>query len=315
MTRALIALCLLLASIALASMAAQVAIVIVERATRLRAWARLGARTRASLLVHARLAPATFSLVFAVLVQSAFWAFEPAGRDESLGAGLGLFALVGAGLVALVAVRAWRSARATHRVAEAWRACGVERRVEGWDGRAWIVRTPFPVVAVIGVREAELFVSDDVIAACSPRELATVAAHERAHVTGRDNLTRLLIAIIPGTGAAAGRLERAWEATSEELADLSARAGGNGVTLAGALLKVARLVDRQRNMPALAISAFIGDGSLDARVRRLLAPPRAAGRTVQGPSLALNAALLLAGVLWGLPAIYEAAEALVRLGC
>lgn len=314
MTQAAIAACLCFASIALAALAGQVAIVIAERATRLRGWTRLGARTRASLLVHARLAPATLSVVFAVLVQAAFWAFEPAGHDEPLGAVLGLLALAGAGLVAVVTARAWRSALATRRLAEAWRACGVEHRVEGWDGRAWIVRTPFPVVAVIGVREAELFVSHDVMAACSPRELATVAAHERAHVTGRDNLTRLLLAITPAVGAAAGRLERAWEATAEELADLTARAGGNGVTLAGALLKVARLVDRARDMPALAISAFIGDGSLEARVRRLLAPPRAAGPAVQGPSLALNAALLLCGVVWGLPAIYDAAEALVRLG-
>lgn len=314
MTRLAIAVCLFFASVALASLAGQVAIVMAGRAMRLGAWARLGARTRASLLVHGRLAPATSSLVFAVLVQSAFWAFEPAGRDESLGLVLGLLALIGAGVAGVVVARAWRSIRATRRLAAAWRACGVERRVDGWDGRAWIVRTPFPVVAVIGVREAELFVSEDVLAACSPRELATVAAHERAHVTGRDNLTRLLLAVTPAVVPAAAQLERAWNATSEELADLSARAGGTGVTLAAALLKVARLVDRGGDTPALAISAFIGDGGLDARVRRLLAPPRAAGPAVQAPSLVLTAALLFGGAVWGLPAIYEAAEALVRLG-
>lgn len=314
MTRAAIALCLGFASIALASLAGQAAIVMVDRLIRGGWWTRLGARTRAGLLVQARLAPTTFGLGFAALVQAAFWVFEPGGRDESVSVVLMGLALAGAVLLAAVAVRAWRAARVTRRLAAAWRATGVERRVDGWSGRAWVVDTPFPVVAVIGVRQAELFVSADVIRACSPRELAIVAAHERAHVTGRDNLTRLLIALTPAVVGAARRLERAWEATAEELADLTARSGGTGVTLARALLKVARLADRHPDMPALAISAFIGDGSLDARVRRLLDPPRAAGRALQAPSLVLTMVLMATAAAWGLSTIYEAAEALVGAG-
>lgn len=313
MTRAAIALCLFFAAIAVAAVVGQLAIAAADRAIRSTRWPQLGARTRASLLAQARLAPATLGLLFAVLVQAAFWAFEPDGRPESVGIVLMTLALAGVALSVVVAVRTWRSARATRQLAAAWRSIGVERPVEGWNGRAWLVDTPFPVVAVIGVRQAELFVSADVIRSCSRRELAAVAAHERAHVTGRDNLTRWLVAVTPAVGAAR-RLEETWEAAAEELADLTARAGGNGVTLARALLKVARLADRHPDRPTLAISAFIGGGNLDARVRRLLEPPRAAGRALQGPSLVFNTALVAAGAAWGLPAIYEAAEALVRLG-
>lgn len=313
MTRLTLGLSLWFASFAVASAAGHLAMALADRATRTAWWTRLGARTRASFLVQARLAPVLLSVLFAALVQAAFWSFEPVGSGESVGGPLLVLALAGVVLSSLVAARAWRSASATRRLAKAWRACGVEGAVEGWDGRAWIVETPFPVVAVIGLRRAELFVSRDVIASCSQRELATIAAHERAHVAGRDNLTRLLLAITPTVGAAAARLDRTWEATAEELADGTARAGGNGVTLARVLMKVARLVDRHTGAPELAVSAFIGNGSLDARVRRLLDPPRAAGPTLHGPSLALTAGLL-AGAAWGLPAIYEVAEQLVQLG-
>jgi Zn-dependent protease with chaperone function len=177
------------------------------------------------------------------------------------------------------------------------------------------VRTPFPVVAVVGVRRAELFVSEDVIDACDPAELQAVAAHERAHVLAHDNLTRLLMAVSPAIGPAAARLESLWEATSEEFADLQARTGGDAVTLARALTKVARLAADAAYVPPLPMSAFIGrGGGLEARVRRLLTPAQAQGRATPLLTAALAAGLAGAGMLVGLRAMYDAAEVIVHLG-
>ena len=60
--------------------------------------------------------------------------------------------------------------------------------------------------------------------------------------------------------------------------------------------------------------AFIGGDSLEARVRRLLEPARPAGPACAGLTAGALATLVVAVVVWGLPAVYAAAEALVRLG-
>ena len=56
-------------------------------AARLLPWpeaGRIGARTRASLLAQARLAPLSLTLVAVPLVQLAFWRFEPAAGEATL---------------------------------------------------------------------------------------------------------------------------------------------------------------------------------------------------------------------------------------
>ena len=63
--------------------------------TRARAWHHLGARTRASVLVQARLAPLAVALVLVPLVQLAFWRFEPEHHSETTGAALPLLAAGG----------------------------------------------------------------------------------------------------------------------------------------------------------------------------------------------------------------------------
>ncbi|MEZ5291223.1 MAG: M48 family metalloprotease [Vicinamibacterales bacterium] len=313
MTPAAIAFCLGFASLALAAAAGSVVIAAVEHLTRLGWWARLGVRTRAGLLAQARLAPLSVTVVFTPLVQLAFWSFEPRSGSESIGIALPALAAVGVALTTLVAVRGWRTARATTEVARTWRNAAAPAAVRGWDGPAWVVQTPFPVVAVVGVRRAELFVSADVLSTCSEPEMEAVAAHERAHVAEHDNLLRMLVALTPAFGPAVGRLERVWDATMEEAADLQARAGGKGAILARALTKVARLAVASAEASPLAMSAFLGRGSLEARVLRLLEPPGRPGRPLRGLTMAALP-LTVAAAVSGLPAIYEAAEFLVRLG-
>ena len=314
MSPSAVRLCLALASVALAVAFGHLLVALTSAATRRAGWKRLGLRTRASLLVQARLAPLTLALAIVPLVQIAFWRFEPVQHAERPGLALPLLAVAGAGLLAVVARRGWRSLAATQRVTRAWRGTGDRTEIAGWQGPAWIVRTPFPIVAVVGVGRAELYVSHEVLRVCDAAELAAIAAHERAHVAGHDNLTRLLFAVAPAAGRAAGRLERLWAATAEEIADVQARASGDGVTLAQALTKVARLAVGAPPPAPLAMSALIGDDRLEGRVRRLLEPAQHPGAMLRGWPTAAVVPVALAAVVWGLPAIYDAAEFLVTLG-
>lgn len=313
MTPAALAVCLAFAAVACATVAGGLVVVAADHLTGTTWWPRLGPRTRASLVAAARLAPLTFALAFAALVQVAFWVFEPAHDGERTGAPLLLLAAAGVGIVALAGARTWHAWRATRTLIRTWRSSGASpAQVPGWPGPAWAVDTTFPVVAVAGVHTAELFVSSGVLEACSAAELEVIVAHERAHLAGRDNLTRMLFLATPATGRAAKRLEDQWIATAEEIADLRARDAGDGVTLARALTKVARLAVNAATPPQLA-SALIGGDSLERRVRRLLAPATAPGRRVPGLAL-LGALPVVAAGAFALPLVYEAAEFVVRLG-
>ena len=315
MTQAVLVVCLGLATVALAAGAGTALVALAGVAMRRGRWSAGAARTRASLLAQARLAPLTLSLVLVPLVQLAFWRFEPVHPAEPTGLALPLLALAGAGVLAVVARHGWQSLRATDRVARAWRRAGQPTHIPGWQGRAWIVRTEFPVVAVVGLGRAELFVSAEVVDACSAAEIAAIAAHERAHVTGRDNLTRLLFALAPAAGSAPARLERAWATTAEEIADLHARATGDGLTLAQALTKVARLaVHVSAPTPPLAISSLIGGNNLEGRVRRLLEPAPSPNRARRGLPAVTVVPVAVAAALWCLPAIYDIVELIVTLG-
>jgi hypothetical protein len=156
-------------------------------------------------------------------------------------------------------------------------------------------------------------VASRVAAACSPHEIAVVAAHERAHVAALDNLTRAAFVVTPLPTRLAARLELAWAAAAEEAADLSARAGGSGVTLASALLKVANLALAPKPSRLVLASALIGAGGIETRVRRLLAPPPALGRTAWWVSAGLTVGLVVAA-LPALRQVHQAAEVIVAFG-
>ena len=184
--------------------------------------------------------------------------------------------------------------------------------IPGWRGPAYRVDSGFPVVAVVGVWQPELFVATHVADACTHGEIAIVAAHEHAHVAARDNLMRAAFAATPFVGSAGNWLERAWAAAAEEAADLTARKGGSGVMLAAALVKVARLATPVEPRPALG-SALIGAGTLEGRLRRLLDPPPQMGRAAWWVGVAATAALAAASSPV-LRQVYDAAEFVVAFG-
>jgi hypothetical protein len=277
------------------------------------AFTRLGARTRASLLAQLRMAPAAVLFPLVVAVQVAFWRYEPAHGGERLGPLLVVLAAAGGGLALQSTRRLLAALRATRRVRRRWHEAGRHIEVLGWSGAAYRIDADFPVVAVVGVWRPELFVASRVAAACSPHEIAVVAAHERAHVAALDNLTRAAFVVTPLPTRLAARLELAWAAAAEEAADLSARAGGSGVTLASALLKVANLALAPKPSRLVLASALIGAGGIETRVRRLLAPPPALGRTAWWVSAGLTVGLVVAA-LPALRQVHQAAEVIVAFG-
>lgn len=313
MTPPLVAAALGLATIAVATGLGSLLAAVATRFLQSSVAAGLGARTRASLLAQARLAPAAVFVPLAVVVQAAFWRYEPVHGGERAGPLLVGLAVAGAFLALASAIRLLSALHATSRLRRHWRAAGRPLSVAGWSGRAYRVDAEFPVVAVVGMWRPELFVAARVEAACSPVEIAVVAAHERAHVAALDNLTRAAFAATPLPSCLAGRLEQAWAAAAEEAADLAARDGGSGVTLASALLKVAGLALPATPPRAALASALIGAGGLESRVRRLLAPPPALGRATWWLTAAFTAGLVaLSSSL--LRQVYDVAEYVVAAG-
>ena len=203
MTPLAVALCLALASVTLAVAAGTVIGTLGARLMRTPAAQRLGARTRASLLAQLRLAPLGLLLPVGLVVQVAFWRFEPAQAGERVGPLLVGFTVLGACGVLLAMGRLVRANRATGVVREQWRAAATPTAIPGWRGPAYRVDSGFPVVAVVGVWRPELFVATHVADACTHGEIAVVAAHEHAHVAARDNLMRAAFAATPFVGSAA----------------------------------------------------------------------------------------------------------------
>ena len=244
-------------------------------------WGRLTAPTaaaRAAALLRLRVLPAGLGVVAALLAAISYLLFESRTAEE--GAGVTLFGLaalaIGAAVTSLA--RSWRLSSATRRTLRRWLATGEPLILPSTTLPAFAVATPFPIVAVIGVFRPRLVVARSVLESCTADELATIVAHEQAHVAHRDNLARALFLLTPDVVAClplGTRLLGAWRDATEEAADdCAAQADGSRrVTLAQALIKVARLAPATSLPAPLPASALYRGENLDRRVRRLLDPP------------------------------------------
>jgi beta-lactamase regulating signal transducer with metallopeptidase domain len=163
-----------------------------------------------------------------------------------------------------------------------------------------------------------------VIEACSAAELAVIVAHERGHLSSRDNLKRLLIACAPDAlrwTAIHRRIAAAWSDAAEDAADDAATLGDAAarIDLAALLIKIARLTPSPA-WPAATVSPFVEPNGLDRRVRRLLedaVTPTPVGSRRATASLLLIAMGLATAALTRtetLERIYGGVEALVGFG-
>jgi Zn-dependent protease with chaperone function len=256
------------------------------------------AARRARVLFVLRLFPAGAAIaLLLILFVPAYLAHEPRDSDEAVGAPLLALATLSVAVLCSAATRGFRAGRDTWRLERSW--AKEARPVCRATGRlpALSIAHPFPVVTVVGLLRPRLYVAEQVLRALSDEELTVVVDHELAHVRARDNLRHLLLRGCPDLLAwtpFGGRLAGAWLAAAEEAADDRAARGGSprGLVLAEALLKVARLVPRERPalMPALALHN--GD-DLARRVERLLQPSPPAAEAARGRTAWLLAGLLL----------------------
>jgi Zn-dependent protease with chaperone function len=240
------------------------------------------ARARAGGLFLLRVFPtaAAWILMLGVFVP-AFWRFEPRETGEMVGDTLVASAVISAALILAGLRRGWQASAATRRVLREWLQNARPLALPGLRIRAYAIPAEFPVVSLVGIVRPRLFVSERVLQACTPEELAVMVRHERGHLASRDNLKRLLLRVCPNPLPllSVGRdLERHWQEACEEAADdYAARASApSALALANALLRVARMAPARPAAIAPLTALYTGD-SIERRVKRLVASGPAGG--------------------------------------
>lgn len=131
------------------------------------------------------------------------------------------------------------------------------------------IRCASPAIAVAGVREPRVLVSDAAAAVLSGPELEIALRHEVAHIRRCDNLKKLLFRCFAFPGMTV--LETAWSEAAEMAADDAAVSSSReALDLASALIKLSRLPAAP--VPGLSTALLQGAGALlNARVERLIA--------------------------------------------
>jgi len=233
------------------------------------------ALARASFLFRLRLLPILSSVFVTFLSIVSFVRFEPPGADETFGSLLiylpiatAMLLIVGAGRLMLVLTRT-RSLTNGLMVSAERLALPTHFPIP-----AYAVDSTFPVVAVVGVIRPKLVIARSVLAACSDQELTAVLKHEEAHLRRHDNARRLLMASLPDFLAwfpLSKHLDIAWRQAVEEAADNAVGDESSRLSLAGALLRIARMAPPEPLAGnELTASAFYSGAPLEMRVRRLM---------------------------------------------
>jgi Zn-dependent protease with chaperone function len=285
---------------------------------------RLRSSNAPAVLLALKLVPGVIAIFFTCVVfLPAQWRFEPEGVDESAGYSLIAVGLLGAVTLALAVRRAIRDARVTRRLERGWRTRAVGLgTLAGGAVPVYCLPDDAPIISLAGLRRPRVFMARPVIEVFTQDEMDVSLAHELAHHDTRDNFKRVLVACSPdllGIWPGGRALEQRWRAAVEFAADARA-VGGSGqraVSLASALLKVARMVPAV-GAPAAGIGFY--DGTLLwARIDRLLAsgdgeastPPLGRAWSVSLCGMTLLAAAMAAEGAW--LGVHLATEGLVRL--
>ena len=280
---------------------------------------------RARQLVLIRAIPAVTGVIFTlVLVMPGYLEFETPSAYEKVGPLLIVLAIAGAAIVGSAGIVALRALIATITLERRWMATAEPLPAARAGVPAFVVESPAPVVALVGVFSPRLLASRSVIDVCNDAELATIVAHEHGHLRSRDNLKRWFMASVPDAlrwTPIHDRMVAAWHDAAEDAADDAATSGEQvaRAELAALVLKVARLSPAEPWGPAM-VSPFADPQGLDRRVRRLLqetldaAPtlfPNLVRAVTIGAVALVGVAVSSAGILEG---IHEAVEQIVGLG-
>lgn len=226
-------------------------------------------RLTANLLFSVRALPLLLALVVTFgFVLPAFLKFEPRSTSELMGWPLMGLAILGCGLVLVIALRSLRLIWATRRIQKAWRSASTKLHVPGIDVPLYVVDGPAALLAVSGIFRPKIFVGRLVAKSLSPPELSAALVHEMAHVISLDNLKQFLLRIT----RVSRKEDVEWTNASEMAADEAAVARGVSVLdLSSALIKVGRLGrgDLQHALIASHLLPVSACGSMEMRVTHL----------------------------------------------
>lgn len=268
---------------------------------------RLSAQNKARVIFGLRVYPVAVALFGLVaLLIPAYILFEPEASGEVISLKLGAFAIVAAAGAAVAGWRLFRTLYATRRMVSDWTRKSEKVSIPGINMPVYRLDHRFPVLAVVGILRPRIFVADRVFNFLDEAELRAAITHEYGHLKAFDNLKRTVLRacrdlLIFPFGRA---LERAWAENAEVGADeFAARESGGpmGLDLAGALVKVARLVP-QNSHPSMPAGAFLltgQTGDVTARVHRLfeLAESGPVNKSSIGQRLAMPLTLIVTLIL------------------
>jgi Zn-dependent protease with chaperone function len=135
------------------------------------------------------------------------------------------------------------------------------------------VQRPESLIAVAGIFRPSVYIGKAAFASLTSEELQAAIAHELAHVRSLDNLKQLVLRItrVPRFLASLAKMDAAWSAATELLADANAlRHGTSALALSSAIVKVGRLkVNPIESLPVAACHLIPPDGSSSALAVRI----------------------------------------------
>ena len=235
---------------------------------------KCSARTRAEILFVMRIGPPVIAIVaIAAFMIPSYLTYEPHASGEVVSWKLGALATLSAVGVGFAISRGLRSWLATRSLLKEWLASSTPVQLEAIAVPTYVLRHPFPIIAVVGAIRPRLFIADQVFSSLSPEEMTAAIAHEYGHLAAHDNfkrsvmrISRAALLLIP-----CGRsLDRAWSEASESAADEHAaeRSSIVALNLASALVRIAKMIPKgqQQIMPA-SVSAFLAGNEDTPRVR------------------------------------------------
>jgi Zn-dependent protease with chaperone function len=281
-------LCLCLASFFVVNAAARLAAGLASRAI-VRMAETMRPRSAARVLFGVRVLPCVLGAgaVLFFCVPSYLW-LEPQSTSERMGWVCLTLALLGAAGWLGSFARVARALAASVRFRRACQEAGCTILLLDESSTAVIVNKDGPLLALVGLFRPRLIISDALVRSLSLEELQVALLHENAHRDSRDNLKRLALLLAPAPipfFRVFSSLEHSWAKLSEWAADDEAVRGDSerALSLATALLRVARMMGTAPRLSFLHTSLCAGDHDLSARVDRLLAlqpaPAKALSRT------------------------------------
>jgi Zn-dependent protease with chaperone function len=236
---------------------------------------RLRPHLAARFMLSLRLLPSTLALlaVAGLCVPSYLW-LEPKNTHEQIDFWCWSAALLCVFALGISMARVFRALRAVLRYTRDCRNEGRETVVPGESRPLLVIESNLPLLAVVGVTRLRTIISSSVLRELSAEQLETALAHERAHMSSRDNLKRLLILLaldVFPLWRGSTSIDHAWAKFAEWAADDRAVAGdpARAVSLASALTRVARMGLPERHT-GIAICFVADSRDLSVRIDRLL---------------------------------------------